>query len=403
MNKSETSKQIAHNQNVATLQTQAQAYLWQEEITVPQANIIDDMVTKGYIKEVPNNPLGTGAYVVAVSASGVATVTPIIVEVTGIASGGEPEPPVVANVAVGKYIKFGSYNGQPIVWRVIHKQDIDGDTNDDLMLFADRIISLKAFDATGDNAEGRGDANRTSYGSNYWEKSNLREWLNSSADAGAVAWSHQAPDNAHVWSNYNEYSVERGFLYSGTGGNFTPEDVSKMVTPTHKVILADWDGAGVTSDADIEKDGGTANHTYNSTITTAVQNYDSAYYEDIADDKVFLLGIKELYDYVYNNATLGDGTTWYIGKTTAQARSNSEYTSGSLDDDNDPWYYWLRDSYAPNSCNVRHVNADGAVGTDGAYGGLRGVRPALFLSPSGMTLDGASGASAGDAYTITWE
>ncbi|OGO83171.1 MAG: hypothetical protein A2Y18_07875, partial [Clostridiales bacterium GWD2_32_19] len=402
-NKSETSKQIAHNENVRTLQTQAQAYLWEEGIAMPQANIIDDMATKGYIKEVPNNPLETGAYVVAVSASGIATVTPIIVEVTG-----EPEPPpVVADVPVGNYIKFGTYLSQPIVWRVINKVDAayltanpgSGLHEGDLMLLSDKIISLKAFDANGENliTEAGGDTSRGTYGSNYWDKSSLKAWLNSSAGDGVVDWlGYFSPTAARVFGSYNPYDAEKGFLAEG---NFNATERSKIMPVTHKTILADTDAATAA------KTGGTASHTYTTTnASAAVENYASANYKDTTES-VFLLGIKELNDYVYSNGALGDGVAWTKAYPTSEAVTQSTaggYTDAGLNT-GAYWYYWLRESYAPYSYSVRVVFADGLVFNNGAYGGTRGVRPALFLSPSGMTLDGASGASVGEANTITWE
>ncbi|HAN09997.1 MAG TPA: hypothetical protein DCP90_05205 [Clostridiales bacterium] len=426
MNKSETAKQIAHNANVTTLQTQAQAYLWQEEIAMPQANIIEDMATKGYIKEVPTNPLPAGhpqagPYVVAVSASGVATVTPIVVEVTGVASGGgEPEPPVVADVAVGKYIKFGKYNDADIVWRVINKVDqayLDANPGSglhvgDLMLFSDKIISIKAFDATGEEniAGAGGDADRGLYGSNYWDKSNLKAWLNSSANANLVDWlEYISPDATHLLnapSGYNPYNIEKGFLAEG---NFDGEERSKIMPVTHKTILA-------TTDA-VAKTGGTEEHGYwttnpryaldNNGAATGVNDYNMARYKDTTES-VFLLGIKELNDYVYSNVVLGtleEREAWTKAYPTGQAVTQSAtggYTNAGLNT-GAYWYYWLRDSYAPGSCHVRLVSEVGTVDVSVAYIGYRGVRPALFLSPSGMTLDGASGASVGEANTITWE
>ncbi|OGO81838.1 MAG: hypothetical protein A2Y18_00510, partial [Clostridiales bacterium GWD2_32_19] len=402
-NKSETSKQIAHNENVRILQTQAQAYLWEEGIAMPQANIIDDMATKGYIKEVPNNPLETGAYVVAVSASGIATVTPIIVEVTE-----EPEPPVVAaDVPVGNYLKFGAYLSQPIVWRVINKVDAaylaanpgSGLHEGDLMLLSDKIISIKPFDATGENliTGAGGDADRGLYGSNYWDKSNLKAWLNSSAGAGTVDWlTYLSPTAARVYSSYNPYDAEKGFL---ADGNFNGVERSKIMPVTHKTILADTDAATAA------KTGGTESHTYTSTnASAAVENYVNANYKDTTES-VFLLGIKELNDYVYSNGVLGDGVTWTKAYPTGQAVTQSTaggYTDAGLNT-GAYWYYWLRDSYASNSCNVRYVYTDGVVDYYYPYISIFGVRPALFLSPSGMTLDGASGASEGEANTITWE
>jgi len=77
---------------------------------------------------------------------------------------------------VGSYVKFGSYYGDPILWRVINVNP-DGT----YMLYSEKILCFKAFDAKGDTTDGRDDqwGYRVSNGSNNWEKSNLREWLNS--------------------------------------------------------------------------------------------------------------------------------------------------------------------------------------------------------------------------------
>jgi hypothetical protein len=81
-----------------------------------------------------------------------------------------------ANTAVNvcDYVRFGKYNNEPILWRVIHK-----DANGDPVLFADRILTMKAFDAAGSYHDY--DEDRWDYGSNYYPDSNIRQWLNSSS------------------------------------------------------------------------------------------------------------------------------------------------------------------------------------------------------------------------------
>jgi len=412
MNKSETAKQIAHNANVRMLQQQAQSYLLAQDSIVDDTDCIPEMIAGGYIKELPVNPIyptdPEKEYKVVVSSvTGIATVNQPLVEVTGVASGGEPEPPVVADVPVGNYLKFGTYLSQPIVWRVINKVDAaylaanpgSGLHEGDLMLFSDKIISIKPFDATGENliTGAGGDADRGTYGSNYWDKSNLKAWLNSSAGAGLVDWlGYFSPTAARVYSSFNPYDAEKGFL---ADGNFNGVERSKIMPVTHKTILANTDAATAA------KTGGTASHTYTATnASAAVENYVSANYKDTTES-VFLLGIKELNDYVYSNGALGDGVAWTKAYPTSEAVTQSTaggYTDVGLNT-GAYGYYWLRDSYALNSYYVRYVFASGEVNCNYVYIGNNGVRPALFLSPSGMTLDGASGASAGDAYTITWE
>ena len=43
------------------------------------------------------------------------------------------------NIEIGDYILFGTYNDEPILWRVINK-----DTQNGLLLWSDKIITIKA-------------------------------------------------------------------------------------------------------------------------------------------------------------------------------------------------------------------------------------------------------------------
>ena len=483
MNKSDEAKQVAHNETVRTLQKQAQTYIWEEQVSGEQENIIADMKEKGYIKEIPDNPIkegvGAGVYVVRIEANGSVTVTPGIVPVTGIISGeAPPEPPeegdttpptialaktggnvtseevtatitdasaiaikkwasgtqniayfagagtaiadttfeAIANgiytiyakdaagneavqtidienivtIAEGKYIKFGSYLGQPIVWRVIHKEDKNGDGLGDLMLLSDKIISMKPYDAK-DPAAPSTDGCRDDYGSNYWANSNIREWLNSTE--ATVAYSTQKPDADHVsviGTAVNPYDTEAGFLT-----NFTANERNQVISVAHKSIV-DNDNDG--------HDGGTAEHGYvNTGVDESVSvgagaNYNTAYYRNTTD-KIFLPSLGELAEYVDGVLTYPSTTDYQIGYTTLQARNQSNYASDPANDTT-AWYYWIRDAYAANSSGGRHVNTNGAVDSSNVYLGYEGVRPACILSSSSMTLDESSGADESEAYTI---
>ncbi len=127
---------------------------------------------------------------------------------------------------VGDYVLFGKYLGNPILWRVINIE------NGSPLLFSEKIISIKAYDAaesgmyyrTGSNPYTRNEA-RQKYGSNQWENSNIREWLNSS-DA-KVKYTTQPPTKAAV--SQNAYDAERGFL-----SNFTEAERNAIKPVTHK-------------------------------------------------------------------------------------------------------------------------------------------------------------------------
>jgi len=122
----------------------------------------------------------------------------------------------VATINVGDYIQMGKYYDDPIIWRCV-----DIDANGPLIL-SDKIIMIKPFDAIGTHkySDGTTQADymgyRTASGSNLWETSNLRSWLNSSAVAGSVPWPDGCPPTAaNVSSGFNDYATEKGFLADG--------------------------------------------------------------------------------------------------------------------------------------------------------------------------------------------
>ena len=182
-------------------------------------------------------------------------------------------------VNIGDYIRFGSYNGAPILWRVINVDETTGDP----ILFADRILTLKAFDAAGNYHTGNSD--RVGYGSNFYKDSNIRQWLNSSsANSGAntIDWIQNDPSVSNMYFGYNPYNNEKGFL---ADGNFTQAERSLIKPYTHKVLLDSLDYE--------KKDGGTEPYTSNSFIDQVVQNYDAAYFQNVTDS-IFLLSVKQL-------------------------------------------------------------------------------------------------------------
>ena len=264
-----------------------------------------------------------------------------------------------ADFKKGDYVQFGRYYGEPILWRVIAIEDGKP------LLFSDRILTLKAFSSTGDigNPAGpRADSDRNLLGSNYWKDSTLRHWLNSYKEAGQVFndYSYNAPSADRLGNGHNPYDQEAGFL-----ANFTQEERNAIATRTHKVLLANIDSE--------VKDGGSVAHTVRINIDNVVQNHDTANYQMVTD-KVFLLSVKELKEYVYDNGID------YIGKPTQLAVDNSTYTWSSLNSTSN-WWNWTRSPSASFSSGVRYVRyGDGDVNSTLARYGSGGVRAALSLS-----------------------
>ena len=99
------------------------------------------------------------------------------------------------------------YNGAVIRFKVGRQ------SSDRVGLVTERIISLKCFDAMEPNS---GNSDRRRYGNNRAAVANLLQWLNSAAGPGgwysAQHSTDAPPNNSNVWSNYNEYEAEAGFL-----------------------------------------------------------------------------------------------------------------------------------------------------------------------------------------------
>ena len=228
-------------------------------------------------------------------------------------------------LAVGALVKDTGtlYNGKPIIWKIADKGHT-GYPSGAVTLITERIISLKCFDAI---ESGNSDGNRRSYGNNRWTLSNLRQWLNSQATAGkwysAQHGADAPPTNANVWSNYNEYDAEAGFL-AGFSANF----IAALLTTTHTVGKATVDGGGTESCA----------------------------------DKIFLA-------------------------TCTEAGLSGDVTAGSklalFSNDSSR----LADAYASDSCHVRYVHSSGAMGWSIAYRGDSGVRPLCNLSSGILVSD----------------
>ena len=271
----------------------------------------------------------------------------------------------LSSLAVGTLVKDTGtlYNGKPIVWKIADKGHAGYPANS-VTLITERIISLKCFDAI---ESGNSDSNRRSYGNNRWIYSNIRRWLNSQAAAGKwYAAQHSAdapPSNANVWSNYNEYDGEAGFL-----AGFSASFVAALLTTTHTVGKASVDGGGT----------------------------------ETCTDKIFFASSTEVG--LTGDVVCGSKLALFTddasrrAKPTAECVSKSEYTNSNFNT-NSFWYYWLCDAYASSSCLVRVVNSSGAMGWGSACDGHWGVRPLCNLLSSILVSDSPD---SDGAYTIIW-
>jgi len=226
-----------------------------------------------------------------------------------------------ATLKIGDYVQMGKYNDETILWRCV-----DIDENGPLML-ADKILSIKPFDAEGKHkyADGTPQADsktnyRTLSGSNLWETSNIRCWLNSKEAAGKVIWLDGVPSIENVRFHQGDYSNEKGFLAEG---NFTPSEVNAVKNVTQKSLLNNLDAPKLST-------GVTANR----------------YYHNVTD-MMFLLDEEQVSKVYQNRGTLG--TNYYIGKPTQKAVDDEESKQLRLSTKGlspaQYWKSWLRSPY----------------------------------------------------------
>lgn len=257
----------------------------------------------------------------------------------------------LGSLAIGSKIKISHSVLGDIIFLKADK-DHGGYPENSTTLITEKIILLRTFDAKEPN---NSDGNRKNYGNNKYSVSNLDQWLNSTAAAGqwysARHSADQAPDNANVWSNYNEYDQDAGFL-----AGFDDAFVAALKDTTLKVAL--------------------------NTVT------DGGSYESVVR-KFFLPSRAELFGAAENSVMEGSLLSYFSANTndirkaqiSAYAAAHSEFsvTAGNN------WYYWLRTPDSSSSCDVRYVYSDGSLFNYYAYYGRNGVRPLCNLD-SGISV-----------------
>lgn len=258
----------------------------------------------------------------------------------------------LSSLPVGSKVKI-THNIIGDIPCIVAAQNHDGYPENSTTLITEKIILLRAFDAKEPN---NSNSNRKIYGNNKYSVSNLDQWLNSSAAAGqwysARHSADQAPNNANVWNNYNEYDQDAGFL-----AGFDAAFVAALKDTTLKVAL--------------------------NTVT------DGGGYESVVR-KFFLPSRAELFGAAENSIMEGSLLSYFSANTndirkaqiSSYAAAHSEYsvTAGSN------WYYWLRTPHSPASCLVRCVFSSGGLeDSDYAYYSGSGVRPLCNLD-SGISV-----------------
>ena len=135
-------------------------------------------------------------------------------------------------VQLGDYIRLGSYDGEPILWRCVSV-----DENGPLMLSDKVLCDYMPYDAQTSENSTRGSHRRSGYrskyGSNHWRDSDMRSWLNSDAEAGQVKWLCGNPPKDGYIMGGGAYDGKAGFL-----NGFTRDEAAAIKTVTQRSIVS---------------------------------------------------------------------------------------------------------------------------------------------------------------------
>lgn len=258
------------------------------------------------------------------------------------------EPEVsAAQAELGDSLMFGTYNGEPIEWRIIRISE-DGTQ---AVVIADDILTMKAYDAAEggkfNSWDGKEywnvnsedidpDIQRMIRGDNRWEFSNIRTWLNS--DRENIAYKDQPPASQAMAEKCNGYHTEAGFL-----NDFTKNELSAIIQT--EIVT-------------------------NGTVT---------------EDKVFLLSSGEL-EWLYE----ADVSLYTKPTEAAMTQDSSKWYAVNIDAyDIEDHYWWLRDAVPDTACECYYINisysdkkiVSGNVGLEGY-----GIRPAITLDLTSDTV-----------------
>ena len=260
------------------------------------------------------------------------------------------------DIKVGDYVKMGTYNNASILWRCVSI-----DNNGPLML-ADKIVDTLAYDAkTNDNSSSKSHSRsykRDDYGSNYWKDSNMRSWLNSTAEAGKVDWLCGNPPKDGYVSGVGAYNEKAGFLNA-----FSKSEIAAMKTVTQRSLVSHPEYNKGIVDGDANSD-----LLYYTDISEAVANYDSSYFETTTE-KVFLLDVKQA------NAVWKNLKGYYV----------------AYNNDGMAWPYWLRTPVTDCNHDMRYISSSGQVGRYAPWYSDLGVRPAFYLDSEYFVTTSGSG------------
>lgn len=261
---------------------------------------------------------------------------------------------VGAKIEVPVLSAYQSRFGSKIVFKIADKNH-SGYPSNSVTLITEKIIQNMASDA---KEPSNSNNDRKNYGNNRHIYSNLLQWLNSNAAAGA--WysakhsADQAPTTKNTHVTYNPYTSWAGFL-----AMLDPKFVAELMETTLTVVKSSTDGGS---------------------------------YETFKA-KMFLASTTEVGLANENNIAEGSLLALFsndasrVAYPTAQCVNNADGYTNSGFATSKGWYWWLRTPYSSGAGVVRYVFSVGSLAGIYAYSGCYGVRPLCNLKSSILVSD----------------
>lgn len=261
----------------------------------------------------------------------------------------------LAMLPVGTLVKDPSstFLGEPVIWKIADINH-EGYPDNSVTLISDKCVAIRPFDAKEPN---NSNSDRQKTGNNRYSVSNIRQWLNSDAEAGQwYSAQHSAdtpPNSGNIYQSssigINPYDTKAGFL------NMFSQNFKNALLDTNLVVALNTvtDGGG------------------SETVT----------------DKIFLASNTEVGLANENNIVEGallpifSDDTSRIAYVTAEGIEDSNYELDPADDTT-AWFWWLRTPYSESAVASCYIQKSGTLTGNHAYAGLYGVRPLCNIPSS---------------------
>ncbi|MBE5041038.1 copper amine oxidase N-terminal domain-containing protein [Ructibacterium gallinarum] len=299
---------------------------------------------------------------------------------------------------IGTYYQLGSYLNAPIVWKCIDNTDENG-----VLLVSDKILCYKAADA-GETVYYASFCN-----TNFWEETDIRAWLNSTAPAGEVVWPRGYPPEAdRIKNSKYPYAAEAGFL---SEENFTASELAVMKTvsqwqalPEYKLDLSENEQTRpylATYTTGSDRDPYTLHH---NTVSEFGDAFRGAMYR--VTDTMFLLNEAQVYAMWQNFGIAGAKRT-----DTAAWGADNEYAkywppAADKVSVNEYSEYWLRTpalnrpfDYWSDSSGLTTIQGENGYMSAATNAKELGIRPAFYLNTDNVIIKSGSGTET-DPYVI---